>query len=84
MTAYLRERFSFVVFVVDDKAERLTLESKMISTLSHCEQCKPSEGWLGLESPKDRIRESGLWLVNELYKEPLSSEDMARLVPLVR
>lgn len=79
VTKYLRECFSFVVFRVDDKGERLTLESKMISTVSRCEECRPSEGWLGLHSPKDRIRESGLWLVNELYKEPLSAPDVKRL-----
>ena len=25
-------------------------------------------------SPIDKIRKSGLWLVNELYKEPLSAD----------
>jgi hypothetical protein len=71
------------VFRVDDKSERLNLESKIISTVSRCEQCRPSGGWLGLRSPKDRIRESGLWLVNELYKEPLSATDVERLRMLV-
>jgi hypothetical protein len=83
VTAYLRDRFAFVVFSVDEQSERLTLESRMISTLSHCEDCKPSADWLALHSPRDRIRESGLWLVNELYKEPLSSEDVARLATLL-
>jgi hypothetical protein len=79
VTKYIQGRFTFVVFRVEDKNERMTLESKTISTLSRCEECQPSEGWLGLRSPKDRIRESGLWLVNELYKEPLSSGDVDRL-----
>jgi hypothetical protein len=83
VTMYLRECFSFVVFRVDDKSERLNLESKITSTVSRCEQCRPSGGWLGLRSPKDRIRESGLWLVNELYKEPLSATDVERLRMLV-
>ena len=83
VTMYLRECFSFVVFRVDDKSERLTLESKIISTVSRCELCRPSDGWLGLHSPKDRIRESGLWLVNELYKEPLSAADVERLRMIV-
>lgn len=47
----------------------------MISTVSLCEECKPSSRWLGLHSPKDKIRDSGLWLVNELYKEPLSQSE---------
>jgi hypothetical protein len=83
VTAYLRERFSFAVFRVDEKSERLALESRMISTLSQCEDCTPSAKWLGLHSPKRRIRESGLWLVNELYKEPLFSEEVARLAALL-
>lgn len=83
VTAYLRERFSFVVFRVDEKSERLMLESRMISTLSHCEDCRPSADWLGLHSPKQRIRESGLWLVNELYKESLSPEEVAHLSALL-
>jgi hypothetical protein len=40
---------------------------------------QPFTKWLGLCSPKDKIRTSGLWLVNELYKEPLSIEDLELL-----
>lgn len=72
---YLQKQFQFVVFEVQDKATRLNLESKIISTISKCEECKPSPFWLGLHSPKAKIREIGLWLVNELYKEPLNEFD---------
>jgi len=71
----IRKHFSFVVFEVQDKERRLELESRLISTVSRCTCCKPSEAWLGLHSPKKKIRESGLWLVNELYKDPLREED---------
>ncbi len=54
---------------------RLLLEWKIISTVSLCVVCCPSENWLGLHSPKEKIRESGLWLVNELHKLPLSEND---------
>jgi hypothetical protein len=73
---YIREHFSFVVVRVDEKLERLSLESKLISTVSLCDACGPSSQWLGLSSPKTKIRESGLWLVNELYKKPLSGSDL--------
>jgi hypothetical protein len=64
---------------LDEKSERLRLESKMISTVSLCDACVPSAQWLGLSSPIKKIRESGLWIVNELYKEPLSDDDFERL-----
>jgi hypothetical protein len=77
---YMRKNFFFAVIQVDDKDERLELESKIISTVSHCPECKPSKGWLGLYSTKEKIRESGLWLVNELYKEPFSQEELRELI----
>ena len=80
---YIQEKLSFVVFEVKNKRERLTLESKIISTLSWCSECRPSDSWLGLHSPKKKIRQSGLWLVNELYKEPLSREEFEGLKDLI-
>jgi hypothetical protein len=76
VSKYIQEHFTFITFRVDNKTQRLGLESKMISTVSLCEECQPSTKWLGLCSPKDKIRTSGLWLVNELYKEPLSIEHL--------
>jgi len=79
VSKYIREHFSFVVVRLDEKSERLRLESKMISTVSLCDACVPSAQWLGLSSRIKKIRESGLWIVNELYKEPLSDDDFERL-----
>jgi len=76
VTKYMQDNFSFVVFEVPKKEDRLKIESKIISTISLCEDCKPSKNWLGLFSPKEKIKKSGLWLVNELYKEPLSKIDL--------
>jgi len=76
VTHYIRDSFSFCVFQVDEKEKRIKLESKIISTVSLCGECGPSTGWLGLHSPKGKIRESGLWLVNELYKEPLTEKEI--------
>jgi hypothetical protein len=80
---YIQGKLSFVVFEVIDKRDRLDLESKMISTISWCDKCGPSDNWLGLHSPKRKIRQSGLWLVNELYKEPLSREEFEELKDLI-
>ena len=79
VTEYIQENISFVAFQIDDKKKRLELESKIISTVSLCEECTPSPNWLGLSSPKEKIRKSGLWLVNELCKTPLSENDLKEL-----
>jgi len=83
VTKYLQENFTFIVFEVSDKNQRLEFESKIISTISTCDECNASKDWLGNYSPKEKIRESGLWLVNELYKEPLNGKDMIILRELV-
>lgn len=75
VTETIQRNFSFVVFRVDHKEERLRWESRMISTISLCNDCRPSANWLGLHSPKAKIRQSGLWLVNELNKLPLNETD---------
>jgi hypothetical protein len=84
VSAYIQERFEFVVIAETEKSARLDLEAKMVSTVSHCGDCGASAGWLGLSSPKDKIRESGLWQVNELYGEGLSTSDLARIVARVK
>ena len=83
VSRYIQENFSFVVFPVDSEEKRLEIESKIISTISLCENCKPSASWLGLFSPKDKIKESGLWLVNELYKSPLADKEIEELKRII-
>jgi len=80
---YIQDNFSFVVFNLDDKEKRLAFESKIISTVSLCNICKPSKQWLGNFSPKIKINESGLWLVNELWKKPLSDNDLIELKQII-
>lgn len=79
VTRYMRDVFSFTVVRIDEKDARLKLESRCISTISLCNECKASSSWLGNASPKDKIRESGLWIVNELYKEPLDEDALLAL-----
>lgn len=76
ITNYIQNNFSFVLISEDSKDKRLYLESKLISTVSGCPICKPSKDWLGNRSPIDKIRKSGLWQKQGLYKTPLSSEDL--------
>lgn len=75
VTQYIQKYFSFIAFQIDSKEERLKFESKIISTINQCPDCCPSKRWIGNSSPKVKIRESGLWQVNELNKNPLNDSD---------
>lgn len=79
VSKYIKEYFTFSVLEVVSKEERLDLESKIISSVSLCEECKPTKNWLGNSSPVNKIRQSGLWLVQGLYKKPLSKEEFRHL-----
>lgn len=83
VSEYIRKNFSFSVFEVASKEERLEIESKLISTVSWCDECKSSSDWLGNSSPKEKIVQSGLWLVNELYKRPCNASDLEHLSRLI-
>lgn len=84
VTQYIQNNFSFCVFEVNNKKERLEIESRIISTVSWCEVCASSSNWLGRSSPKEKISKSGLWLVNELYKTPFDSLGIESLSRLLR
>ena len=83
VTAYIQEHFSFVVFEIPSKDVRIELESKIISTISLCRDCKASSTWLGNSSPVNKIRESSLWLVQGLYKTPLDEDDYMKVKKLL-
>ncbi len=58
---YIRDNFTFSVIEVLDKDERISLEKRLIEIVSSCNECYPSNNWLGKSSPVDKIRISGLW-----------------------
>ena len=76
ISQYIQEKLSFVIIPVDDKNRRLQLESQLIGTISRCTECKPSKNWLGLKSPLDKIKRSGLWQVQGLYGDIISNADV--------
>ena len=84
VSQYIQRNFSFCVFEVNNKDERLEIEAKIISTVSWCKDCKPSKKWLGNSSPKVKIVKSGLWLVNELYKTPFDASNINQLTRFVK
>lgn len=79
VTKYITKNISLAVIEVNTKEERKSLESKLISTVSRCNDCKPSKNWLGKHSTKPKIVESGLWLVQELNKTPLTISEIKSL-----
>jgi len=83
VSQYIQSNFSFTVFEVKSKEERLDVEAKLISTVSWCNECSPSNNWLGNSSPKEKIVKSGLWLVNELYKTPFDAIGIEHLSKLI-
>ena len=83
VSEYLRDNFSFCVFDVGDKKERLEIEAKLISTISRCQECKPSDNWLGNRSPKTKIQQSGLWLEQGLYGTPFKSSEIEELKKII-
>jgi hypothetical protein len=76
---YVQTNFSFCVFQIDTKDDRLFWESKIVSTLAKAIDIKSSENWLGNQSTKDKIRVSGLWQVNELYNDSLTELEFDQL-----
>jgi hypothetical protein len=83
VSEYIQNKFSFSVFEVDDKTKRLDIESKIISTVSLCDCCGSTSNWLGNHSPKKKIVDSGLWLVNELYKTPFDESNIDDFLNLI-
>lgn len=79
VTRYMQSAFAFTIIPIEKKEQRLRLESALVSTVSRCEECGPSATWLGQFSPKLKIRESGLWQVNELRKESLTTVEWTEL-----
>jgi len=76
ISLYIQFNMTFCILSVPKKEDRLYYESRLIGTVSNCFECAPSDNWLGLHSPVEKIRQSGLWQVMELYKKPLNTEDL--------
>jgi hypothetical protein len=77
ISQYIQENLSFCLLNVPSKEDRIYYEARLIGTVSGCSECVPSDNWLGQFSPVDKIRKSGLWQVNELYKKPLNKNEFS-------
>lgn len=79
VTQYIADNLTFVVFKVDDKAERLRIEEGLLSTITACNACRPSKSWLGLKHQNPHIRQ-GLWNIQGLDKDVLSEDEIKSLI----
>lgn len=79
ITAYIKDNISIVVIPVEHKHDRVRLETSMINTLTSCADCIASDEWLGNTSPKEKIKDSGLWQVNDIVGENISNADFLLL-----
>ena len=78
ITKILRSNFAFRFIVVENETKRIGskgLESRLIGTVARCSLCRPSDNWLGLSSPKEKIRKSGLWQVQHLGSSPITDSE---------
>lgn len=85
VTNYIRSNISFVVFRVDNQVERLRLESGIIASIAQENSSPPlpNPDWLGLYSPINDIRNSGLWLKQHLHGQQLTVNEFNRIKQLV-
>ncbi|MCL2687592.1 MAG: DUF5655 domain-containing protein [Methanobrevibacter sp.] len=86
VSQYIEDNFSCSIIELDKKLKRLDLKSKIISTLSLSDESKPSKEWLGYNSPREKIRKSGLWLEQHLgnRENQLSKDDVEFLKELAK
>jgi hypothetical protein len=92
VTEHITQKTSFVAFEVigTSKEEKGTQfwESKIIATISQCNECFPSKDWLGYYLPGNLgelnlAKKLGLWLTDEVNSPILSDEELLELERIV-
>lgn len=79
VTIYLRTNISFVCISIGSREDRLRFEEGLISSLSNSKNFQHSEHWLGQNSPKKLIVQSGLWNNSGLAGQPLSKFELMKI-----
>jgi len=80
VSEYIHKNITFTVIEIENKQQRLALESKLIASLGGIQNQPPSENWLGRFNPEQKIVESGLWQQQHLDSTPLAKSDVLSLV----
>jgi hypothetical protein len=82
ISSYIQNNFSFCVFRVDKKEDRLFWETKIIATIAQS-GIRPTLNWLGNSSPKSKIKQNGLWQIQGLMKPPLTLKEFEELKEII-
>ena len=82
ISQYMKERFEFVCFEVNDLKDRYRLEEGLISTIYHDKDFLASDKWLGKYSPVSEVRDSHMWVAKGLDKKQLTLEECRKIVTL--
>lgn len=77
---YLTQNLRFTVLQVEHKADRIALESGLLSTIASCDTCHPSQSWLGFSHPNATIRSVGLWNIQGLAERPFTVNEIMKLL----
>lgn len=80
---YLHNNIPFSAIRIDDVNKREDFETMLIATLAGTEDFKPSRNWLGLDSPEDVIRTSGMWLKQGINGNRLCPDDLKELIRII-
>ncbi|MCC3869571.1 DUF6884 domain-containing protein [Terrisporobacter mayombei] len=79
---YMKERFEFVCFEVEELKERYRLEEGLISTIYHDNEFDSSDNWLGKYSPMDEIRDSKMWISKGFDNAKLNESEFRKVITL--
>lgn len=79
---YMKERFEFVCFQVEELKERYRLEEGLISTICHDKEFDSSANWLGKYSPMDEIKNSKMWVSKGFDKVQLNESELRNIITL--
>lgn len=82
ISKYIKERFEFVCFEVEESKDRYRLEEGLISTIYHDREFESSNGWLGKYSPMEEIRNSKMWVSKGLNKAQLNESEFRQIITL--
>ncbi|HEY2588745.1 MAG TPA: hypothetical protein VGI81_23585 [Tepidisphaeraceae bacterium] len=79
VSEYIKDRFAVRVIGLSSCQLALDFEKLCIGTVSACPACIESDEWLGRHSSKPKIRSSGMWQEQHLFKACLSRDDLKQL-----